>query len=475
MPIEKINAATTQTTANKQLISPQKEEKDVIVKDDKEISTKAKYMIGATAVAGIIALGIIGHKNNWWRKAEQLVQNEGNKPPSRPSAAPNPHSENITPPKADLSYTRTETKNGYILECNATKKKFERYKDESIYCHELDNGSTLRIYSGSTTGTKDGGKTFLTGELRTLSVSNKDGLRVYHSAFEEINDNSIVEFLVDKDNMVRYKADSSGGIIKQKITSINGNNITLAPHQEVIKLEDFQQIRERILKENLPSNYNRLINKYVTKLPNKVVDETKEFYRFNNFKKLVQNLKNNWKTTTYKSQNEYTQIVNIEDKELYLMEPLYKKRILKSENIQTETISLPNGSRITKIVDLTTNETKFETNGYKEEITQDMFEQLKNMVMSNVGKKVTKKSFQNKYQVRYDSDAGKFSEYTKLDDNGRRIERVLVDIDDESKLIVIPYENGRPLKDQKTVVNLEDFDFSDVIADQKKYFVNCYL
>ena len=310
MPIEKINAASTQTTANKQLISPQKEEKDAIVKDDKEISTKAKYMIGATAVAGIIALGIIGHKNNWWRKAEQLVQNEGNKPPShpstapnppsnnwwrkteqlvqnegnkppsRPSAAPNPHSENIIPPKADLSYTRTETKNGYILECNATKKKFERYKDESIYCHELDNGSTLRIYSGSTTGTKDGGKTFLTGELRTLSVSNKDGLRVYHSAFEEINDNSIVEFLVDKDNMVRYKADSSGGIIKQKITSINGNNITLAPHQEVIKLEDFQQIRERILKENLPSNYNRLINKYVTKLPNKVVDETREFYRF---------------------------------------------------------------------------------------------------------------------------------------------------------------------------------------------------
>ena len=157
------------------------------------------------------------------------------------------------------------------------------------------------------------------------------------------------------------------------------------------------------------------------------------------------------------------------------MEPLYKKRILKPENIQTETISLPNGSKITKIVDLTTNETKFETNGYKEEVTQDMFDQLKNMVMSNVGKKVTKKSFQNKYQVSYDADTGKFSEYTKLDDNGRRIERVLVDFDDESKLIVIPYENGRPLKDQKTVVNLEDFDFSDVIADQKKYFVNCYL
>lgn len=476
MPIEKINAATTQTTANKQLISPQKEEKDAIVKDDKEISTKAKYMIGATAVAGIIALGIIGHKNNWWRKTEQLVQNEGNKPPSRPSAAPNPHSENITPPKADLSYTRTETENGYILESNITQKRFERNKDAATYSHKLENGSTLKLYSGTSSGTTDGGSSCLTGELRTLSVSNKDGLRVYHSAFEEINNNSIVEFLVDKDNMYYYRADSAGQITKQKIIAFNDRGgMAYKPEKEPVKLEDFQQVRKRILKENLPSNYDRLVDKYVVKLPNKLVDETKEFYRFNNFKKLIQNLKNNWKSTTYKLQNEYTQIVNIEDKELYLMEPLYKKRILKSENIQTETISLPNGSRITKIVDLTTNETKFETNGYKEEITQDMFEQLKNMVMSNVGKKVTKKSFQNKYQVRYDSDAGKFSEYTKLDDNGRRIERVLVDIDDESKLIVIPYENGRPLKGQRKVVNLEDFDFSDVIADQKKYFVNCYL
>ncbi len=476
MPIEKINAATTQTTANKQLISPQKEEKDAIVKDDKEISTKAKYMIGATAVAGIIALGIIGHKNNWWRKAEQLVQNEGIKPPSRPSTAPNPHSENIIPPKADLSYTRTETENGYILESNITKKRFERNKDTVTYSHKLENGSTLRLYSGTSSGSNDYGITYFTGEVRQLAISDKNGIRVYDSIFEEIASNSITEKLVDKDNMYYYRANSAGQIIKQKITSIDKTGgISLKPKKEIIKLEDFQQVRKRILKENLPSNYDRLVDKYVVKLPNKLVDETKEFYRFDNFKKLIQNLKNDWKSTTYKSQNEYTHIINIEGSDCYFMEPLYLKRILKSQNIQSETINLPNGSRITKIVDLTTNETKFQTNGYKEEITQDMFEQLKDMVMSNVGKKVTKKSFQNKYQVSYDADTGKFSEYTKLDDNGRRIERVLVDFDDESKLIVIPYENGRPLKDQKTVVNLEDFDFSDVIADQKKYFVNCYL
>ena len=469
MPIEKINPATTQASINKQVVVPQKEEKATVSKDNKEISSKAKYMIGATAIAGVIAVGIIGHKNNWWRKAEQLVQ-EGEKTPIHT------HSEGTKQPKIDLNYTKNETENGYILESNITKKRFERNKDTVTYSHKLENGSTLRLYSGTSSGSNDYGITYFTGEVRQLAISDKNGIRVYDSIFEEIASNSIIEKLVDKDNMYYYRANSAGQIIKQKIISIDKTGgISLKPEKKIIKLEDFQQVRKRILKENLPSNYDRLIDKYVIKLPNKLVNETKEFYRFDNFKKLIQNLKNDWKSTTYKSQNEYTHIINIEGSDCYFMEPLYLKRILKSQNIQSETINLPNGSKITKIVDLTTNKARFETNGYKEEVTQDMFDQLKNMVMSNVGKKVTKRSFENKYQVRYDFDSGKFSEYSKLDDNGRKIERVLVHPDDESKLIIIPYENGRPLKDQRTIVNIEDFDFSDVIADQKKYFVNCYL
>lgn len=37
---------------------------------DKEKSTAAKYMIGASALALTVAIGIIGHKNNWWRRAQ---------------------------------------------------------------------------------------------------------------------------------------------------------------------------------------------------------------------------------------------------------------------------------------------------------------------------------------------------------------------------------------------------------------------
>ncbi len=39
--------------------------------EDKEKSNAAKYMIGAAALAGVTALAIISHKNNWWRKAAE--------------------------------------------------------------------------------------------------------------------------------------------------------------------------------------------------------------------------------------------------------------------------------------------------------------------------------------------------------------------------------------------------------------------
>lgn len=40
---------------------------------DEKKSNTAKYMIGATSLAAAIAIGIIGHKNNWWRKASDLA------------------------------------------------------------------------------------------------------------------------------------------------------------------------------------------------------------------------------------------------------------------------------------------------------------------------------------------------------------------------------------------------------------------
>lgn len=40
---------------------------------DEKQSNSAKYMLGATALAGVIALGIIGHKNNWGSKVSKAI------------------------------------------------------------------------------------------------------------------------------------------------------------------------------------------------------------------------------------------------------------------------------------------------------------------------------------------------------------------------------------------------------------------
>lgn len=46
---------------------------------DEEKSNATKYMLGATIAAGVIALGVIGHKNNWWRKCTDVIDNSSKK------------------------------------------------------------------------------------------------------------------------------------------------------------------------------------------------------------------------------------------------------------------------------------------------------------------------------------------------------------------------------------------------------------
>ncbi len=58
---------TPSTPSDNKTTEPPKEETPEV----KEKSNAAKYMIGAAALATIVIGGIIGHKNNWWRKAAQ--------------------------------------------------------------------------------------------------------------------------------------------------------------------------------------------------------------------------------------------------------------------------------------------------------------------------------------------------------------------------------------------------------------------
>ena len=75
MSIDKI---AFQSLEQSQQLPPAKKEEVKNVPDnelsaeDKEKANASKYMIGAAALAGVIALGIIGHKNNWWRRAQDI-------------------------------------------------------------------------------------------------------------------------------------------------------------------------------------------------------------------------------------------------------------------------------------------------------------------------------------------------------------------------------------------------------------------
>ena len=93
MPIDKVGFSGVDHTLP--LSSQSKRDKvpnELTESSDNEISNASKYMIGAAALAGVVALGIIGHKNNWWRKASQAAEdlkpkipNESPEPPHTPN------------------------------------------------------------------------------------------------------------------------------------------------------------------------------------------------------------------------------------------------------------------------------------------------------------------------------------------------------------------------------------------------------
>lgn len=99
MPVDKIGNIN-QTISAPIAEQKQPEQQKTVEEVDKGLSDSAKFMIGATALAATIAVGIIGHKNNWWRKAVKEGENLASssnvshtqpnpKPPTEPLNLPN--------------------------------------------------------------------------------------------------------------------------------------------------------------------------------------------------------------------------------------------------------------------------------------------------------------------------------------------------------------------------------------------------
>ena len=93
-------------------------------------------MIGAAALAGVVALGIIGHKNNWWRKASQAAEDLK---PKIPNESPEiPHTPN-TPRKVDtqVDYSDISTIKGDRIV----------FEDRSVKITQKDeSGTVVRVF-----------------------------------------------------------------------------------------------------------------------------------------------------------------------------------------------------------------------------------------------------------------------------------------------------------------------------------------
>ena len=91
------------------------------------------------------------------------------------------------------------------------------------------------------------------------------------------------------------------------------------------------------------------------------------------------------------------------------------------------------------------------------------------MFLSHVGKKTSKRTFVQKYDVVYDND-NKFIGYNKYNEDGIRVERVLEDLDNPEQIIIAPCdEKGAIIKDKVRRIAAKDFDLSEVWEDQKKF------
>ncbi len=507
--VQTTRAIQSKETKNKEIYNDNKA--------DKKLSDSAKYMIGATALAGVIAVGIIGHRNNWWRHVDKAVKNvdDAKIHPNRNSASEVPtstkQSEKSVPDttevnsksetsqdlnisdvqkqdkdadvskglndvhvapsslenngKMNFDYKRTEFRDslGYYLECETSGRSFARYEGFKDYTHKLDNDCVLWFRQGTDSGTINGTDN-VTGKFFTTKIFNADNVPVY----QHVNDgiaNCVNENIADRNDMFYYTAfiypDGSSTIYRQKLIGDLDKPLLRSAKRETVSREEFDRLRQEVLDKLLPKGYERLKAKHLNSIPHILKDDTKEFFRSGSKKALKRDIGNGWFTYTGKDPENKKTVFSLS---IGGGEPVYSK--IDNESSIIELINLPDG-RLIKHLDKNTGELTYNCSG--KNISEQQFNEIRDMIMKNVGKKFGKKSFSSKYDISFDYKTGRICEFTKYDDYGNIIERVITDFDDENQLMIIPYKNGEPVKEGRRTVPYNDFDFSDLIADRKKF------
>lgn len=155
MSLDKITFRGVETVQNQPEIKKEEPQKETVT-EDKEKSNAAKYMIGAGILAGTIALGIIGHKNNWWRKvsndAGEKIENKASEVLDEAASTVKPKVEEVITPKpkgTPLESPLFKNADGTLKNGSEAVDIIKDGKKTGIEIKEFKNGEVLSVTTKS--------------------------------------------------------------------------------------------------------------------------------------------------------------------------------------------------------------------------------------------------------------------------------------------------------------------------------------
>lgn len=242
---------------------------------DKSLSQSAKYMIGATALAGVVALGIIGHRNNWWTNAKKVVQQESVKnsaeaaaqPVKKASKNPNKTIKETNPTQRTINKINAELSKETKHAKRALRQYNEIYTEfhEVCYRHGSDYVKYLKENKIPFEAGKDGIRVFdkegkLTRIIKGLDTDNK----ISQSYIEYYDKNGklakIVSFVDNTPSLHFY--DNNGNLSKRivPISKIGGTR----PSVMTAEFKNNRLTKEAIYIQPMDNNYdNTLVLKVI--------------------------------------------------------------------------------------------------------------------------------------------------------------------------------------------------------------------
>lgn len=396
---------------------------------DKSLSQSAKYMIGATALAGVVALGIIGHRNNWWTNAKKVVQQESIKNSAEAAAQPvkktsknpnktiketNPTQRTINKINAELS---KETKNAK----RALRQYNEIYTEfnEVCYKHGSDYVKYLKENKIPFEAGKDGIRVFdkegkLTRIIKGLDTDNKIS-QTYIEYYDKNGKLAKIVSFVDNTPSLHFY-DNNGNLSKRivPISKIGGTR----PSVMTAEFKNNRLTKEAIYIQPMDNNYdNALVLKVIN---HKKATEygaisvgSKDKYAITSNKTYRLNEANELKETQHYSNDSFNS---------------YRHYLFNSNNEIVRTKEL--------------------RPGWFEHITLD----------SKTGTKSSSLSLKN----------GKLEEYIEYDpNNGQPTRKIFEAFDDETMFMDIPFINGKGDMAQAKYIKKSDFDVAPFLERYK--------